>query len=105
MGKLAKKIKPLRKLDAVYQGTRAIGGQEKADQITGDYLAPVLTQAEQAEDMAQEAKSAAEAEKAKKPVPMADEAALRRARRRGEQSRRNRGRASTILGSDSETLG
>lgn len=61
--------------------------------------------AEKQYDATKAAEAAAKAQEAEPVMPIADEDALKRSRRRSNQRRRYLGRASTILGSDAETLG
>lgn len=106
------KFSPTRRLSKSVLGqdvTDKLHPQEKfvQDQYEKNFddIHPLGTQTIQADDMRIAAEQALQAEKNKKPIPVADEEGLARARRRGAQQRRSRGRASTILGLDSETLG
>lgn len=83
-------------------------GQKLEQKVLGknayDEIHPLGTMAVEASDAKHAAEAQTEAVKNQKVIPIADDAALLRARRRAA-SQRNRGRASTILGSDAETLG
>ena len=90
MGKLHKSLK---KLDPLYY----------ADKKSWDQLHPLGTQAETAYDAAEASKKALKEAKDEPVIPMADEDALERERRR-RNARRTGGRAATVL-SDENRLG
>lgn len=96
MGKLHKTIK---KYDPSQKLERKILGEKNYDS-----LHPLGTAAVAARDARKAAERAA-TDAANQPImPIADEEELARSRKK-MLSRKNRGRASTILASDSETLG
>jgi len=71
---------------------------------TFDEAHPLGTSTVEAYDARKDAERAATAAANEPVMPIADEDELRRSKKK-MLSRRNRGRASTILGNDSETLG
>lgn len=96
----------LLKINLPFQTTKKIFGADKVEAKEKEIYEGahfIGTPMIKAEEAAEAAKVASEVQINKKPMPIADDAGLMRAKRRRRGS--NRGRASTILGSDSETLG
>lgn len=105
MGGLHKKIKKVRKyFEPHLLMAEKSFGKQKTDELF-DAAHPIGTMAEQQYDATKAAEAAVKAQAEEPVMPIADDESLRRARRRSNQRRRNQGRASTILGSDAETLG
>ena len=96
MGKLHSNVK---KYSLAERSKRAIFGEKNYDQIH-----PLGTSMVKQRDATKQAERAATAAANEPVMPIADEEELARSRKK-VLSRRNRGRASTILANDSETLG
>lgn len=105
MANLHKSVKKVfRKTSFTQNLADATLGKEKAEEIY-DTAHPMGTQMVEQQQVQEDLKKQiTEQSQPERVMPLADDAALQAAKRR-EASRRRRGRASTILGGSSETLG